>query len=103
MYPRYPDIYEGEHFVPGQLIKCIDNRSFELFIGNERWQDLGEYLKINKIYKVTRFLLICDRAKVYVDLENGSESWYYPDRFIALLKDQRKRKLKKIMNDELEK
>jgi len=99
-YPNYPDIYAGEHFYPGQFIKCIDDRKIELYINKSKWQDLGEYLEMNKIYKVTKFELVHGRAKVWI-IRNGSESWYYPDRFISILKEERKSKLKKLMSYEL--
>ena len=90
--------YKGEVFQSGQLVKCINNKRITFsFDDDEDWDDMGEdFLEVGKIYKVHEFDPdFHDRAALLFVSEWGEYDWFYPDRFISLTKERRK-KLKKL-------
>lgn len=89
--------YSGPEFNVGDKIICINNEPLQFTYGNVSWDDSWNNdisLKIGKIYIVSGFDLNSNRPKVYIDINNDLD-WFYPERFISLT-TQRKKKLLKL-------
>jgi len=95
--------YKGEVFQSGQLVKCINNENIT-FSFNDReapnysdWDDMAEdFLELGKIYKVHEFdPHFHDRPALIFESEWGEYDWFYPDRFVSLTEERRK-KLEKL-------
>lgn len=97
-------------FHEGDMVICINNEKIifslengKLVLGeyNTSWDDCGEYLEVGRKYKVDSFdTTNSQRAKIWIHLNDNGDNvdWFYPDRFINI-KKERKKKLKKILKN----